>query len=70
MARYSTSSVRPAPGASVRGTGGARAKRNSPSVLPAPMVAELMVTGVPQPFTTAICRVEAGQAGLAMPKST
>ena len=34
------------------------------------MTAELIVTGLLQPFTTAIWRVEAGHAGLAMPKST
>src|SRR5690242_7490577 len=68
--RYSTSSVSPDPGASVWGTGGATEKRNSPSVLPAPMTAEFTVTAVEQLFTTLICWVSAGQAGLAEPKST
>jgi hypothetical protein len=34
------------------------------------MIAEFTVTGVEQPFTTLICRLSAGQAGLAEPKST
>src|ERR1700741_4478095 len=68
-ARYSTSRVSPPPGARVCGTGGATAKRNSPSVLPAPMTAEFTVTGLLQPFITLIWRVEAGQAGLTIPKS-